>query len=182
MRNELLDAYVEWMYRLVYNNKYSKKLSYRKLITSLNDTEFIYILGMDENRSEDGVDLRYRFGYEHGYDGQMIKKYIDQRPCSILEMMIALCIRCEEQIMDDPLIGDRTGQWFWNMILSLGLEGMSDCKYDENYVDMVLYNFVRRNYSSNGKGGLFVVEDAPKDMRQVEIWYQMCWYLNSISK
>lgn len=45
-----------------------------------------------------------------------------------LEMIIALAIRLEEHIMDDPDIGNRTGQWFWDMIVSLGLgsEGLID--------------------------------------------------------
>lgn len=51
----------------------------------------------------------------------MIASYLDNRPCSVLEMIIALAIRLEEHIMDDPDIGNRTGQWFWDMIVSLGL-------------------------------------------------------------
>ena len=41
-------------------------------------------------------------------------------------MMIALAIRCEEHIMDDPDAGDRTGQWFWSMLVSLGLGSMDE--------------------------------------------------------
>lgn len=177
---ELNDLYFEWMYSLVCNEKYSKKVSYRKLMRHLYDTEFYYIIPMDGNRAEDGVDLRYRFGRIHHYDSRMIASYLDIRPCSVLEMMIALSVRCEEHIMDDPDLGDRTGQWFWNMIVNLGLGSMTDSKYDVDYVDDVLDRFLERKYERDGEGGLFTVENCKQDMRSVDIWYQMCWYLNEI--
>ena len=97
--------------------------------------------------------------------------------CSVLEMMIALSMRCEEQIMDDPDIGNRTGQWFWDMIDNLGLGNMSDSKFDSLYVDEVLQRFLNRDYKRNGEGGLFTINRRGLDMRSVEIWYQMCWHL-----
>ena len=78
------------------------------------------MIPMDGNRAEDGIDLRYRFGHEQHYSDAMVASFLDDRPCSVLEMMIALSIRCEEHIMDDPDVGNRTGQWFWSMIASLG--------------------------------------------------------------
>ncbi len=68
-RNELNNKYFEWMYQLVYNNR---RISYRKLFSYLHNVEFIYIIEMDGNRAEDGIDLRYRFGYEQGYDLSLI--------------------------------------------------------------------------------------------------------------
>ena len=119
-KSELNDPYFEWMYRLVVDDRYSNK-SYRRLFYKLHDTEFTYTIPMDGNRAEDGIELRYRFGREQGYRDAVIANCLDIRPCSILEMMIALAIRCEEHIMEDPDIGNRTGQWFWSMLVSLGL-------------------------------------------------------------
>jgi hypothetical protein len=102
-------------------------------------------------------------------------------PCSVLEMMIALAIRCEENIMDDPLIGDRTRQWFWSMISSLGLSGMTDTRFDNKSVDRVLETFLDRDYKPNGEGGLFTIKRCEKDLRKVEIWYQLLWYLDTIT-
>lgn len=131
--HELNQSYFAWMCQLVSNERYSKRLSYRKLLTHLHEVEFTYTLPMDGNRAEDGIDLRYRFGYENNYSEPMIASGLDDRPCSVLEMMIALSMRCEEQIMDDPDIGNRTGQWFWDMIDNLGLGNMSDSKFDNSY-------------------------------------------------
>ena len=179
-QNELNNKYFEWMYQLVCNERYSKKLSYLKLLMRLHDIEFDYTIGMDANRMEDGIALRYRFGYEDSYEDPMIAAYLDNKPCSVLEMMVALAIRCEEHIMDDPDIGNRTGQWFWDMIVSLGLGSMSDTKFNRGYVDDIVEGFLNRQYEQNGKGGLFTINHCKYDLRSVEIWYQMCWYLNDI--
>lgn len=179
-KNELRKEYFEWMYQLVCNEKYLKRLSYRKLLTHLHDIEFTYIIGMDGNRAEDGIDLRYRFGYERQYNNSMIATYLDDRPCSVLEMITALAIRCEEHIMDDPDIGNRTGQWFWNMISNLGLSSLNDTRFDSEYLNRVITRFLNREYKRNGEGGLFTVKNCKHDLRTVEIWYQMCWYLDDI--
>lgn len=179
-QNELYDSYLDWMYQLVCNDKYSRGLAYCKLFRQLYETEFDFTLPMDANRAEDGIDLRYRFGVDQGYDDCVIASYLDDRACSVLEMMIALAIRCETHFMDDPDVGDRTGQWFWEMVVNLKLGHMTDRNYDEDYVDDVMYHFLNREYGSDGEGGLFKVKNPPRDMRSVDIWYQMCWYLNDV--
>lgn len=180
-RDELNRLYFQWMCHHVYDEQYSEKTTYHKLLHRLHEADFDYVLMMDGNRAEDGTDLRYRFAYEYSIDNRMAAAYLDDRPCSILEMMVALAIRCEERLMEDPDLGDRTGQWFWNMIVSLGLGGMTDAHYDANYVDMVIDRFLRREYKRNGEGGLFTVEHHPQDMRTVEIWYQLSYYLDEIN-
>ena len=176
-RDELIDQYFDWMYQLVVDDRYSNK-SYRKLFARLYDTEFTYTIPMDGNRAEDGIDLRYRFGREQLYSDAMVASCLDDRPCSILEMMIALAIRCEEHIMDDPDAGDRTGQWFWSMLVSLGLGSMDDRKFERYFVDQTLERFLERGYGRN-EGGLFTVDNG-RDMRNTEIWYQMNYYLREI--
>jgi len=179
-KDELNNKYFEWMSQLVCDPRYLKRLSYQKLLTYLHTVEFVYSIGLDGNRFEDGIDLRYRFGFENSYEGPMVATYLDDRPCSVLEMLIALAIRCEEHIMDDPHEGNRVGQWFWNMIANLGLKSMSDTNFDKGYADGVIYRFLNREYKRNGEGGLFTVEHCNYDLRSVEIWYQMCWYLDGI--
>lgn len=181
MKRSLNDKYFNWMYDLVCNEKYNRKLSYRKLLRYLHDIQFTYIFELDSNRAEDGIDFRYRFGYEFGIERDVIWRTIDNgRPCSVLEMMIALAFRVEEHIMDDSQYGDRTGQWFWSMIVSLGLGTMSDQHFDEIYVEDVIYRFLNREYASNGKGGLFTIDNYNEDLRDVEIWTQCMWYLNEV--
>ena len=101
-RDELIDQYFDWMYQLVVDDRYSNK-SYRKLFSRLYDTEFTYTIPMDGNRAEDGIDLRYRFGREHLYSDAMVASYLDDRPCSILEMMIALSFGVRSTLWMTPM-------------------------------------------------------------------------------
>lgn len=180
MKNELINKYFEWIYQLVCKD--AKGLSYRKLLCKLYDTPFNYTIAMDGNRAEDGADLRYRFGYEQGIDSAVIADCLDDRDCSVLEMMVALAIRCEEHIMDNPDIGDRTGKWFLDMIVNLGLDKMTDEHFNKHYVEQTLDRFLNREYKRNGNGGLFTVHYNQIDMRSVEIWYQAMWYLDEVLK
>ena len=173
---ECNDLYFKWLYGLVYKD--TRILSYHKLLRYLFDREFTYLLPMDGNRYEDGINLRYSFGDEEQIDPRIIASLIDINPCSVLEMMIALAIRCEEHIMDDPDYGNRTGQWFWNMINNLGLGNMNDRRFDYRVVKNIIDIFLNREYSRDGEGGLFVIHDSQYDLRNVDIWYQMMWYLN----
>lgn len=175
-RHSIEREYFVWLSDLVYRDRYDN------LLARLHDTEFIYFIPKDSNRAKDGEALRYRFALLHYPDepADLIVDILD-RPCSILEMMVALAIRCEEDIMDDPNVGNRTSQWFWMMVVNLGLGYMYDSRFDEEYVDDVLYRFLHRDYEPNGEGGLFVVRQCDRDLRDAEIWHQLCWYLDEIT-
>ena len=179
-REVLVDKYFDWMCSVVCEGKRSKRITHKKLLRYLHNVEFTCIMEMDDNRAGDGVELRYRFAYQHMYPYAMIDEYFDDKPCSILEMMTALVIRIVENIMDDPDESAPTGYWFWNMIDSLGLANLSDSVWNEDYADEIINRFLNREYEPNGEGGLFTVNHCKKDMRDVEIWYQMCWYLDDI--
>lgn len=179
-RDELHNQYFEWMYRLVLNERYSKHRSYRNLMRYLNDVDFRFSMPMDDNRSEDGINLRYRFGYEESYSNPTIANLLDDHPCSVLEMMIALSMRCEEQIMDNPDIGDRLGEWFWDMLTNLGLTKMDDEHFDYAICRSTVNRLLDRDYEPNGKGGLFTLRRTRRDLRSVEIWYQALWFLDEI--
>lgn len=176
------DEYFEWLFNLVCDGRFAKSISYRKLLVFLHSTEFRYSLSRDRNRAEDGVDLRRRFALtckpKYLYESTMAAL---DGPCSVLEMMVALAIRCEETIMDDPSIGDRTDQWFWDMVNNLGLGSDIDSRFDERYASDVIERFLDRKYEPNGRGGLFVIKNCDSDLRTVEIWRQLCWYLDTIT-
>ena len=178
--NDLVNVYFEWMYDLVTEENPRKRKCYRRLLLALHTIDFDYSMPMDSNRYDDGINLRYRFGFEKDIDDANIAASLDHMPCTVLEMMVALSIRCEEHIMDDPDIGNRTGKWFWDMIDSLGLAEMTDDRFDFDYVEEVIERFLMRDYERSGKGGLFYIPENKVDMRKEEIWYQLMRYLNWI--
>lgn len=182
VRDQIVNEYFDWLTNIVCEKRFAKEISYRKLLARLHNTEFDWKIREDSNRAEDGIGLRWRFACETGREHLFDE--IDEclkGNCSVLEMMIALSIRCEETIMDDPRVGNRTGQWFWGMITNLGLGGMVDSQFDKQFTDETVKRFLRRRYAPNGTGGLFTIKNCNRDLRTVGIWCQLCWYLDSIA-
>lgn len=174
LTNRVKDDYFNWLYDNVCKGRARDDISYIKLFTLLHDIEFTFSIRNDSNRARDGIDLRYRYALT--VDDDRVLDILDG-PCSVLEMMVALAIRCEESIMGDTRYGDRTGQWFWGMIKSLGIGHMIDERFDEELVADIIFRFLDRNYEPDGRGGLFYIEGCVDDLRDVEIWSQLCWYL-----
>ena len=177
-KDKVINEYFEWIFEVTCGKRYAKLISYRKLLMYLHDREFVYSIPRDGNRADDGINLRRRFALAHGYDDDIT--YYLHGPCSVLEMMVALAKRCEESLMDNAERGDRTGQWFWGMISNLGLGSMTDDEFDKGYVEEVINIFLNREYEPDGKGGLFTVKHCEYDLRTIEIWIQLCWYLDAL--
>lgn len=169
---ELQELYFDWMYKKVINHG-----SYVRLLKCLDSIEFTYTLPMDDNRYEDAVSLRYRFGYENGIDDRIISYELDDHACSVLEMMVALALRIEESIMRDEDVGDRTYIWFMVMLNNLGVDDETDDGFNRVRVTMAVIHMLDRDYDSYGNGALFKVEHPRHDMRDTEIWYQAMWWL-----
>lgn len=171
------DDYFEWLCELVDAERFSRRVSYRKLLAHLHNIQFTWFVLGDDNRADDGIKLRRRFALSRG-DITLVNCIFG--PCSVLEMMVALAIRCEENITLNDEFGNRSGQWFWGMVNNLGLSSMTDSKFDTDYIDDVIARLLDREYASDGRGGLFTVKNCEYDLRTVEIWTQLSWYLGSI--
>lgn len=177
MKKSLWDSYHEWLVRQVADRG---RPNYNELLLYLDTEKFEPPCMMDLNRASKGLDLRYEFaGLRNIPDAEMEYWFIDI-PCSMLEMMVALCLDIEDRIMYNEEQGNRTSLWFWTMVRSLGLEDMTDDRFDPDYCDDVMDVFDHRDYAPNGAGGLFTCERTDKDMRTMEIWYQMCEYTNML--
>ena len=77
--------------------------------------------------------------------------------------------------------GDRTGQWFWGMMSNLGIGSMYNDIFDPDLVISCINDFLDRNYEPDGRGGLFYIRDCVDDLRYVDIWTQLCWYLDNFT-
>ena len=179
--SELKELYFKWLCSLVCYGASSRRGStYRTLLRKLFRTSFYYKNSEDYNRYFDGTELRYRFGYENAYEEAMIATLLDSTDCSILEMMVALAVRCEEDIMSDSRYGNRTDIWFWSMVSSLGLMNETNDFYDDGRVNGILEDFLELRYDKTGRGGLFTVPGIG-DLRNKDIWYQMNQFLHYVN-
>jgi hypothetical protein len=179
------ESYFNWLLdKVCDNDKYSfdKFVShYKRLLKELYSVEFVSIISNDDNRIMDGIALRDKFVYDmciENYD------YFDE-PCSFLEMLVALAIRCEKDIMVQTTDYDRTATWFWLMLDNCGLSNYTDRNFNIDKVYNILDRVIYRTYFRDGTGGLFrisnfnVIEEAGNepDLRKMELWYQLSFWL-----
>ena len=182
MKSKIRSDYYDWLVDLTNNwcVLYSGRGDYYHLMEYLFDRQFVWEMMMDGNRAQDGVETRFQYVEQTDeYDYRDVYLYLTH-PCNVLEMMAALARRCEDHIMGDPSQRDNSARWFWEMICSMHLDKMTDDRFDEAYVDEVVTDMIDRNYAKNGDGGLFTIHDNSKDMRYVDIWCQLNWYLNEV--
>ena len=163
------DIYYEWLLGFIDGNGGTDV--YSELLNHLYYRTYVWMLPQDANRADDGIELRARFESEAGIGLK------NTSGCSVLEMLIALADRCENEIMRDPVNDDNTWYWFWLMIDNLGLSEYTDDNFYVEEVDQKIDVWMTNQYSRDGAGGLFCVKNFPQDLTHVEIWYQMCWFL-----
>lgn len=154
--------------------------NYALLLTKLHHTTFVYFVPNDDNRAEDGVNLRQVFSEEFELDFAEWA-HIYRNPCTVLEMMIGLSIKMGELLSDDDGV-ERVGKWFWEMIDNLGFSNFTDDEYHfiggHFAVASTLELFLNRRIAPNGNGGLFPLRNPKQDQRVIEIWYQMNQYIS----
>lgn len=145
--------------------------TYNDLFERMHNLEFVWIVPNDDNRVQDGLDLRHEF-----LNGAREELNLDV--VSILEILIGLSRR-----VAFTAGGDAT-RWAWKLIKNIHLHKMSDPLTDAkaNKIDEVLYSLVWRTYYSNGVGGFFPLHWPKEDQTKVEIWYQMNAYVNENQK
>lgn len=174
------ETYIQWLYSKVggTDRKYNH---FWRVIRRLHQREFYFIVPNDVNRVEDGKALRGEFADEYQYDVNLIVRALDF-PCTMLEMLVAFAVRIDSDIMWDPDVGDRSAYWFWKMLENAGLnlKKFSDENFDENCIfelEELINRVVSRHYNRHGEGGLFPVMETKKDLRRVELWYQMHFWI-----
>ena len=162
--------YLNWLCRLV-----DARFYWHFLWWKLHSMAFVWILPMDENRAEDGKSLRYLYSLERVGDGvttEEIDEYL-AGPCTVLEFLVGLARRIENDIMYDAgSDDDRTSVWFWEMVQNLGLDRYDDEHYDDIEVDDIVTKFMSRKYNEES-GNIFKVGSGQKNMQlwdQAQAW------------
>jgi hypothetical protein len=168
MEESLETLYFEWLYAKVMLSDQPAQ-SYTNLIKALYDTEFVWLVVGDDNRAQDGLDLRSEFLEAAQFDPDCVYDFMFG--CTVLEMLIAFSRRAEFQTDIRP------NEWFWEFVTNLGLADHHDDDIDIQSVNDILYNFVWRTYDYTGLGGLFPLNNPLVDQTEIEIWYQFCAYL-----
>lgn len=176
----LKEDYFSWLYSLVKD----KRRGYEKLCRELHSKKFRWSVHNDDNRCEDGINLRDLFIEERRIDESHLEvRYFLKGECTTLEVLVALARRINDLMYDLNRQEDKTSRWFQEMLQNLGLWQYDD-RWDftpisEAKIDEILEILMDRTYDQSGRGSLFPLKRRhPKDMTQVEIWYQLMLYLD----
>lgn len=159
------EQYLDWLIYKIGGDKY------RSLCEQLYKTSFIWFIPNDDNRDEDGRQLRSDF-----LDEVKVYPFGEWRirDCSVLELILGVAHRLS---YDSNINSD---DWFWELITNLGLLKYNDASYDRTTnteVNKIIRKLNNRTYKRDGSGGLFPLSNHNEDQRKVEIWYQMSSYL-----
>lgn len=171
MTEPLDELYLRWLYGQVGNVKLrDHRRTHWSLMRLLYKKEFVWLIPNDDNRLEDGRDLRMEFVHELEIDD--VDPLWMTLGCSMLEMLIGLSRRLnfEEE-------SQTVAEWFWELIVNLGMQDI-DSDFDRNGThSATLDRVIWRTYRPTGHGGLFPLRHPKEDQRDVELWYQLCAYL-----
>jgi len=140
--------------------------------TQMHQKEFVWFIANDDNRLQDGLDLRLEFLYETGKD--VPSEALRLLHVSVLEVLVALARRIDFQ----NSMGAEHAAW---MLMShLGLDKFRGrlTPQDREEIDEILEMLIWRHYEPDGMGSFFPLAWPERDMRKCEIWYQMMSWLH----
>lgn len=172
---DIRKEYLEWLCHQVGAGREWHLLWYK-----LHSMAFVWTIEMDENRAADGQNLRYLYSLEAEFDGISgveIDEYL-AGPCSVMEFLVGLARRIEDDIMYDVDEENRTSEWFWTMIRNLGLDFYDDFHYDDVAVEGIVNRFMSRNYdeldeNETPQGGLKNIFRPRVGYKNLQIWEQV---------
>lgn len=181
-RAETLESdYVMWMYHMMCDGVTTatgEPVTFYQLFRTLHGMLFTYTVIMDENRLHDGLALRSRYAHETNQDPEIVFERLQNSPCSVLEMMIALSLRISDIMYDSDDEHDAKF-WFWGMISSLQIaEVAHDGDYNPEVVRIAIHRFLTRKYSNDGTGSLFPNTEGLNYYNERQIWDQAMYYLH----
>lgn len=168
------NKYFRFLCDLVKRDGFSNR---SRLLKNLHELKFYSLVPNDDNRAEDGKQLREIFCEREGLQALSLSRLGD---CSVLEMLIGLAYRLEDDSLDSYW-EKSAANWFWILIDNIGLSWCTDSALLEpgnsGDVRTKIGILLDRTYRSDGEGGLFPLRYPKHNQREVEIWYQMSAYI-----
>lgn len=171
--DELWDDYLQY---LIWRCGLQKMTRYGRLFGILHHINFEYVLERDDNRDGDGVELRNKYEIPYGFSVELEEAFYTQK-CSVLEMLIALAIRVDDEFIGDPA-EEHPEEFFMVMIKNLGLDKFNGNRYREDDVIRIIDRWMRRDFEKDGCGSPFPMKYDRRDQRDLEIWEQMNGYIS----
>lgn len=177
MRNtDTLNEYKLFIFEKA-TDKHHELPDYSLLLNTLFNIPFRSYVPRDDNRIEDAIDMREDFSEEIFGEDRYYESVMD-RYVSAFEVLLALAIRMEKDILCDPMSGiDHSTDHFWTFLRNLGIEKYTNDNFSEAIVRDKCEKWIHRTYQKDGTGGIFPLKKCKNDVRKMEIWGQMNMYI-----
>lgn len=151
------------------------------LLFTLYNKDYYYDLNipLDGCRGEDGLDIRRSYLEHYGDGFEAIE--LELRTCSVLEWLLGMAIRCEEQIMRDDEEGNRTSLWFWSMLDNMDISSFTDDIWNVQsrvVVNSIVDDILLRNFPSDGSGSPFPLRESCEDITKCDWWRALNLWLH----
>ena len=159
---------------------------YLSLCEQLQESEFLPILEMDENRCDECRILRKDFAEyytDYAFEESGIVDILDGtygENGTMMELMTVLAEKMKYDL-DDSEYEDGIGKWFREMLENCGLIHATNQKMKEEKeveeVNDILATVIFRRIGWDGEGGLFPLRWPKNDQRYEELIIQMNNYI-----
>lgn len=165
------EHYNKWLYDMSF-----KSDEYTAVFDILNHIPFIWSVANDDNRADDGLRLRREYLFEYGAKKEHYDW--DLSECSFIEMLIGNA-KAFSLLMDKDLPTS-----VMRLMRNTRLSEYTNSKQRhrphafELEVTEIANTINHREYDYDGSGGLYPLNDPPKDQRNIEIYAQMNQYIN----
>lgn len=178
MTKQIEYDYFEW---LISQIEIRSSRTYHELFERMHNTEFVWFVPNDDNRVQDGLDLRIEFVNDVPMtrkEHEAFNMWLRNKGSTVLEVLIGLSRRVAFTA------GGVANWWAWKLIENVHLQRMSDplTREKTKRIDEVLDALIWRTYNYDGKGGFFPLTEALEDQTKIEIWYQMNKYVMEIQE
>lgn len=142
---------------------------YEDMLRVLYSYPFEIIVETDANLLPNVFALRDEYGYK--------PKPYEKDMANCFEIFISLASKFD-WLLSDLKNPDRTEEWFWMMMKNTGLIFYDNEHFNRDDIESICDVFVHRKYKTNGYGGPFPLRQPRKNVRRVDLWYQINWYVN----
>jgi hypothetical protein len=169
-----IKAYFHWLEQQV-RDEGRPTHTYSEVMEMMFSKEFVWTVPNDDNRVQDGLDLRLDFLDESEAPDSLRPEHLG--PCSVLEVLIGLSRRLAF------MAGGNPEGWAWQLVVNLELHRMADplSRTKQHQVNEKLDAVIWRTYRPDGTGGFFPLAWPDDDQTQIELWYQMNAYVMEIN-
>ena len=171
----LNDRYFKWLLGLLGFKDPINDCGYISMLSYLYSKDFKLtdpIVGHDDNRLDDGFDLRAQ--YSNNFTDPEFPEVFEE-PVTVLEVLTAFAVRIDDDIMYDGAL--HASKWFFIMIDNLGMTNFTDDRLGLNWTiddeEQIIDIWMSRQYGIDGKGSIFPIKNTAFDQKNLEMWYQM---------